>query len=278
MAGTQSRAIELSTEIDQTLRQRSSPIGQDYVAPNWAEILKDAVLKQKHRIANEMVAGRFGITYDQLIKIGNQKFPPDVYRDIISEISRTSLDCWLLVIAFSQTDPRIFRINASGMVERCTNFAAIGTGIYLAESALFQRSHRSTNDLGTTIYNVFEAMRVGSNAPGVGDQFEIAIVEWDYWEESATNEGNIKWSFLSLPYYELLERKFKRFGPQPTGIVRIRPRLIQERQRAIVLTPKGAADPEHIAASKRAKAAREREARKRHIKQQLALGTSKGQQ
>jgi hypothetical protein len=163
MAGTQTRALELAGEIDRALQKHSSPVGQDYVSPNWTAVLREAVLHQKHRIADEIIIGRFGISYQEMLRIGREKFPPDVYRDTVAEIARTPLDCWLLVLAFNQTDAIIFRIGDGGLIETCQNFAAIGSGLYLAESALFQRDQSVARDLGTTIYNVFEAMRLGSS-------------------------------------------------------------------------------------------------------------------
>jgi len=267
LAGTQTRAVELACEINTVVHKTASPLGHDYVPPAWSTILNEAILRQKHRIANEIIVGRFGISYDELLKIGREHFPPDVYRDTISEISRTSLDCWLLVIAFSQPQPTIFRISDSGMVETCQNFAAIGSGLYLAESVLFQRNQHTNNDLGTTIYNVFEAMRLGSRAPGVGDRFEITIAEWEYWHEVSTNEGWVKWSHLSPAYYSYLEKRFQRYGPKQCEAIKLRPRLIDAVKRSVVLTPKGMADPEVIARSKRAKVARKREAKKRKAKE-----------
>lgn len=201
--------------------------------------LATASLRQKHSLANEIVSSRFGLTYDEFLKIGKATFPEDIYRDTISYIAQATLDCWLIVLAFSQSAPTLYRIGPSGTVETCDNFAAIGSGYYIAESCLYQRGQSSANDLGTTIYNVYEAMRLGSKAPGVGEKFEIAVAEWEYWDSKPTNEGNVKWSFLEPGYYEYLARQFARYGPRPLTAVKLRPGFIKEEQRSIMLTPKG---------------------------------------
>jgi len=263
MAGTQTRALELSREISYAIDRKATPLGEEYRSPYWESAFEEAIVRQKRNIANEIVSARFGLTYEDFLKIGKTSLPDDIFRDAVSDITQASLDCWLVVIAFNQTHPTLYRINSSGVVEICQNFAAIGSGYYIAESSLYQRNQNTDNDLGTTIYNVYEAMRLGSKAPGVGEKFQIVVVEWEYWAEKPTNEGNVKWSYLKPQYYEYLARQFARYGPRPIEKVRLRPGLIKEEQRAVILTPKGEHSEEHKKMMRRlAKAKATREAKK----------------
>jgi hypothetical protein len=243
IAGTQTRAIALAQEVSRALHEFRTPrdkADQMDIPIDWDMALKVAVMRHKFLIANEMISSRFGISYQEFLKTGKAVFPEDVHRETMTEISRTSLDCWLLILAFSHTTPTIYRISSSGSVEVCENFAAIGSGYYIAEASLFQRSQSTENDLGMTIYNVYEAMKLGSIAPGVGDKFQIGVAEWDWYEQpNPLNHGEVKVSFLEPKYYTYLAKRFARFGPRPVSAVPVKPRFIKERYRAVVETPKG---------------------------------------
>jgi hypothetical protein len=271
MAGTQTRAVSFASVINTIATSRQTPHDKDNQPLFWDAILSDSVRSYKYSLADEVVSGRFGMSYGDLLKVGKVNLPDDVYRETITEISRMPLDCWLLLLGFAHNHPTLYRISNYGVVESCENFAAIGSGSYIAEASLFQRSQSSRTDLGTTIYNVYEAMRLGAIAPGVGDKFQIGVAEWDWFEQpNPHNRGEVKISFLAPQYYQYLAKRFARFGPKPITTVRIKPRFIKERERSLVLTPKGEADPKVQRDIKRTRIAREREARKRAARQSVS--------
>jgi hypothetical protein len=69
----------------------------------------------------------------------------------------------------------MYRIHETGMVEACTHFCAIGNGRSIAESVLFLRGHSGEESLPKAIYQIFEAMSLGANAPGVSDTFALSV-------------------------------------------------------------------------------------------------------
>jgi hypothetical protein len=270
LAGTETRAQSLAGIIAGVASGRQSPPDQDNKPLDWDSVLNDSVLFQKRHLAQEIVGPRFGLTYEQFLA-AKASLPDDIFRETVLDIARTPLDCWLLVVAFTHNDPRIYRIGDTGMVEACQNFAAIGSGYYLAEASLFQRSQNRHNDLGTTIYNVYEAMKLGAIAPGVGNKFTIGIAEWDWYEQpNPYNRGEVKISFLTPEYYEYLAAQFKKLGPKEVTSINVKPRFIKERDRSLVLTPKGEVDPKIQRDIERTRIAREREARKRAAKQSVS--------
>jgi len=270
LAGTQTRALGLSLAITECLQLIQRKPNEESRPVFWEPLLTEAVLRQKQRMADEIISGRFGITYEQFLATGKATFPDDLHREVMAEIARTTLDCWLLVLSFSHTTSRIFRIGDSGIVETCEHFAAIGSGYHIAEASLFQRSQNLGNDLGTTIYNVYEAMKLGSSAPGVGTEFQIGVAEWEWFDDpNPNNLGNVKLSFLQPPYYDYLAKKFARFGPKAVSKVKLKPRFIKPRERALVLTPKGEASPEMQRGIRRSAIAREREKKKRAARQKI---------
>jgi hypothetical protein len=117
-----------------------------------------------------------GIPYSEFLDTGKSKLPEDVFRELVSDIKAISLGCMILVVDFSDDEPSIYRIHESGTVEMCSNFAAVGTGIYIAESMLFLREHRSDVDISDGLFNVYEALWLGRRAPGVGDEFSVRLL------------------------------------------------------------------------------------------------------
>jgi hypothetical protein len=238
IAGSVSRATELSEQISQILYETAREIGEEYVIPNWPKVLTDAVTRQKKRIANEITSGRYGIAYEEFLKIGNSHLPEGMFRDTLADIARTSLECDLLVLGFAQSDLCMFKVDSFGRVEACMNFCAIGSGYYIAEAALFQRSQSTNNALGKTLYSVYESMRMGARAPGVGEKFRIVLAKWEYWGKP-TNEGNISLSEIKDEYMAHLGTLFKKYGPKTLGRVKLHPEWIEVHRPALVLTPKG---------------------------------------
>jgi hypothetical protein len=263
-AGTATRAIALAQMISLTLGEFAPPLDKENKPAHWDSILSVAISRQKYLIANEIVSSRFGLAYEEFLKNGKAALPEEIHRETVNDIAKASLDCWLLVLGFSMDHPTIYRTSPNGSVEICEHFGAIGSGYYIAEASLFQRKQSVENDLGTTIYNIYEAMKLGSIAPGVSDKFQIGVAEWDWFENpNPLNQGEVKISFLEPRYYDYLASRFKQYGPRDVSSVKLKPRLIKERYRALVLTPKGELDPEQQKAIRRAKAARDREAKKR---------------
>lgn len=169
-AGTHTRATELIGVASNLLSD-----GQQV----FYDVLRKAVTTQKKNLAHEYVSGQLGITYDEFIDTGKEKLPEEIYRDMVAAVRGMTLGCSLLAIDFSSEDPSIYRIQDSGMIEMCDNFAAVGTGPYIAESFLFLRAHSEHDELRSSLFEVFEAMMLGGRAPGVGDTFTILVISRD---------------------------------------------------------------------------------------------------
>jgi len=239
ISGSYSRAVDLAQSISHYLGDPSK-LGQGFQSH-----LELAVLTQKQHLANEYVIGALGMDYEEFLKVGKDKLPSDVYRDMVSSITRQTLDCTLLVIAFAQMNPILYRIHESGMVENCEHFAAIGSGYYIAESTLFQREQNDDEAVGRTIYNVYEAMRLGSYAPGVGKKFQMWIAEWEYdcddreEDEEVTDLGMVIRSEITPAYFAILEKLYRKYGPKKVGAIDHHPEMIKKEELAMVVTPLG---------------------------------------
>jgi 20S proteasome alpha/beta subunit len=172
LSGDLSRAKEL-TELCREFINKATA-GND----EWGiiSVLQNAAKEQKRRLADEYIGARLGISYAEFLDSGKSKLPDDLFRDLITDVKDIQLGCTLLIVDFSLDEPSLFRIHDSGNVEQCDNFAAIGSGIYIAESLLSLRDHEESLDIAPAMYNVFEAMWHGRRGPGVGEVFEIYIL------------------------------------------------------------------------------------------------------
>lgn len=208
MAGTVNRALELAGLIGDRLDSNTSD------TDTLVQIARNGARDLKYKIADEYVAARLGLTYERLIADGARLLPSETYREIFDDIGRITLGCSLLWLAFGpEGETVLIRVNDNGTVDRCTHFAAIGSGYFIAEGALFQRAQNNESSLGRTIYHVYEAMKLGAAAPGVGKRFSMHIASPD------TSEEAVAWEELSGAYHKYLETAFRKYGPKrPVGM------------------------------------------------------------
>lgn len=201
MAGSGTRARELMTYIDEVWKEPESE------NRNFLEACKEAIRRHKYNLADEYVSSRFGLPYVTLLGEMRQAVPDEQYREVMADIGRIRMGCDLIVVYFDGIESLVLRINDSGAIELCTNFAAIGSGLYLAEASLFQREHSASDSLALTIYHVYEAMKVGSLAPGVGKKFVMGIAHLG-------DDGYVRWFYLQPKYLKALESEYRKFGPR----------------------------------------------------------------
>jgi len=197
MAGSISRAIELARCCENVISERQTK------GDETLESLQEAVVMQKRKLAAEYVGMRLGMSYEEFFDTGKEKLPEEIFREIITDIKGIGLGCSLLVIDFSISSPTIFRVSDT-CVERCSNFAAIGTGLLIAESLLFLREHNFATDVGEALFNAWEAMRLGSLVPGVGETFNIDVL--------SRKNGKVRSEELTEEHEKYLEKQVTRFS------------------------------------------------------------------
>src|SRR5271168_2682356 len=159
IAGTMNRAVELVDTFGHCLRRK--PITK----MTMHDDMKRPVRVYKRKLDDELVGARFGMTYSEFLR-RDPTFPDDIYRETTYAIERLTLECSLIVVLFFEGAPYLFRVHDDGLVEFCEHFCAIGSGLTIAEASLFHREHESTDPIKWGMYNVYEAMRLGSRAPG----------------------------------------------------------------------------------------------------------------
>lgn len=204
LAGSLSCATRLLTQIQSVVRLNTG---------RWIlDSIRDGVRQYKNDLADDIVATRFGMSYESFLKNSSQ-FPDELYRNTLNDIATTPLGASLILAYPGKEKCDLYRITDNGSIEYCHHFCAIGSGLFVAEAALFHRSHHSNVELGNAIYNVYEAMRLGSKAPGVGDRFGIVVVR-----EIADKLVGFA---LKPSAYKALEKQYARYAPRCTPDLKV---------------------------------------------------------
>jgi hypothetical protein len=139
-------------------------------------------IEENKRLAEERVLAQYGMTVEDFVK-SRESVGDLLYERIWGEISRIKLGCELLVGGFDNSgSSHIFVVsnptddNPSFVTDRdFPGFAAIGTGSYLADSALYGMDHNSALGLKATIYNLTTAKFLSESASDVGEETYLYI-------------------------------------------------------------------------------------------------------
>jgi hypothetical protein len=143
-----------------------------------------------------------GLTLERFYSEGRTILPPEPYIQIWNALSRSRLDCELLVTGFdSRGDGHILTVGDEAA--RCfdrLDFAAIGSGALIAMGILSAYDHDAHCDWRLTAYRVFAAKKASERATGVGPSTTIARID---------RFG------MSLPPRAQLEALYDQYGPLP---------------------------------------------------------------
>lgn len=209
IAGTISRAIELKNTYVQFFEERERR-NLPTTKANVIDVFKAPTIAYKRKLANEYTGLKYGLRYSEFLRsIAANQIPAEVAARVLSEIEKLEFDCELLLCFFLEGDSYILQVESDGSINVCESFGAIGSGSYIAESALFQREHEPDSTLGAGLYHVFEAMKLGTIAPGVGPDHTIDVL---YPQGERDLEVSGYW--LNDNGKKFMEREFKRRGPE----------------------------------------------------------------
>lgn len=188
----------------------------DLVETNVLDEMKIPAQMYKATLANDYIKQTLGVDYNYFLQYGKRRFPEELHREKLDEISRIKLGVSLIVAGFAkcekvgpykeQSQPFICVIEDDeehkDVVRLENDFAAIGSGAYVASAALFHREQHWQRPLLYTIYSVYEAHEFADRVPGVGAALSIDVLE----------PGGIR--MLSDEGYEYCQKLFKRYGPR----------------------------------------------------------------
>ena len=169
----------------------------------------------KESLADSYIRQSLGISYREFLD-RSDKIPPEIVNAKLNEIDRIKLSTSLILCGFiriaqdDRIDPYLFVVededSHSNVVRVEDNFAAIGSGAYVAIPALHQREHDSEKTLMETIYAVMEAKELSRVVPGIGAATSISVMDADA-------DKPMLWSITEAGY-KRCTALFGRLGPK----------------------------------------------------------------
>lgn len=173
---------------------------------DFLQCLRECLGKLKHGIAETLVQGRLGVSYEDFLCSGKEWFSEEVFSSLNLEIAQTKTGVEMIVSGFFNSEPVIAKISDDDVVLE-DHFSTIGSGSYIAEASLYSREQSKWTSRNTTLYQLYEAKRLGEKAPGVGRQTFLATLTFV--------NG---YTMLSLPTPECkakLAQKFEELSVRP---------------------------------------------------------------
>ena len=168
----------------------------------------------RRTLADRLTQTTVSMPYDDFLAYGKERLPEILHERIANDIAGQRVGADLILIGWVDNQFAIFRYNGSSHdVQETRGFVAIGSGCYVAESVMFQRKHLFFDPLEQTIYKVYEAQRLGSIAPGVGEEFSMAVLRYnaDFPRAEINVIGDSGQEFLANKYQEFGPRKVAQF-------------------------------------------------------------------
>lgn len=175
---------------------------------NVFEAMQSAGNSFREKLANDIVSRNLSVSYDYLRK-NKEEFPEARVNETYAQIKEIDSEVEMIVAGFVGTLPYIFVVERDCSVVQRTNFAAVGTGAYIAEQTLYQRHQNISFKVGKSLYHVYEAKRLAEIAEGVGRFTVLSIT-------APSENEELKFREVHDEGLEFLEKKYKEYGLKPT--------------------------------------------------------------
>jgi hypothetical protein len=172
--------------------------------PDALRCVRRAIGEHRRMFADFHLQSTVGISYEDFRKKGKATLPEDLYRSLSWEIRNYVSPEELIVTGFLPNGSPIIIKISRGQAWSCDEFAVIGTGTTIAETALYERTQNRNDPLEATVYQVYEAKRLAEKAPYVGKRFNMVILQKGVNAKLLTADGT-----------KFCVRQFARFGPRP---------------------------------------------------------------
>jgi hypothetical protein len=130
------------------------------------EQLREPITTFKRRLANAYLGRTLELSYDDFLTRGTKSFGKDFQRRL-GLIEDHPLRVDLIIAGFLGQFPVLCELR-NGELELRTNYSMIGTGVYTAEPSLHSRKQQEMTTVHSTMYNVYEAKKLGEASPHVG--------------------------------------------------------------------------------------------------------------
>jgi hypothetical protein len=168
-----------------------------------SKILAESFQAERRQRATELYLGSYGIDLPEFMANGANIFGETGAAVIRERIEAHRLGCELLVTGHDPHGvPQIVSVSDPGIVKDhdVAGFWAIGTGWYLALSALAMRGQCSRFQTLKTVYHVCEAKFLAESAVGVGKETFVCVHRKDRSWAAVTDDhlANIRREWLRI--------------------------------------------------------------------------------
>jgi hypothetical protein len=199
-AGVISNGREINAKLSEAIT------GTTLTLANIRDTFQRVIWFYKDSLVEDYIRRRFSMPYRDFQQADN--IPPEQLEDAWRKIEEMGIECELIIAGFIDGAPHLlFTEDTSGKLSSERNFAAIGSGGYAARLLLGFRKQDRGDSAPVTMYNIYEAKKIGENAPGVSKETAILLLR----------PGT---GLHLCPIQAQLEEAYKRFGPQPTDSMR----------------------------------------------------------
>lgn len=121
--------------------------------------------------------GNFKVNFDFLKEALKLPSHNETLKAIMNDVKSANLRTTVLLVGFKNDVAQIAEVNEFRMVNtRDINFGAIGSGGVQAMNVLMFQRHSKSDDLKTTLYNVYKAKRNSEVAVGVGKETDLFVL------------------------------------------------------------------------------------------------------
>lgn len=165
--------------------------------------LRAAIAKRKLDKVNAYVQSRFSVTYDEFKEFGKLRFPEDLFKEAMYDISNIAIDVQMVIAGFASDFPLIVEMHSGSEIAVREDFGIAGAGGTLAKSALLQRQYMGVLDYERAAYFIYEAKRNAERHNTVGPQTEIRYI----------SKGGEPQK-ISIAGMEFLQQSYEKYGLQ----------------------------------------------------------------
>lgn len=201
---------------------KAQPLGNSISESERAQHLAEGLNLFKRQRIDNFVQQKIGITYEKFLDPSTNLDPirKGKISELIEELPEEVDVLFANVtagadIAFGNPFDKAFIFRQwMQNVEPHGNFACIGDGRDAAEQSLHRRQQSPSTRLSKTLYHVYEAKKMGEQAPRVGNKTVVSVMAAT---PASRATGILDTIQLDSDALNRLEEYYQRFGPQPVA-------------------------------------------------------------
>jgi hypothetical protein len=189
----------------------------NFTDSNLLEMLRIPPRQMRWSLADAYTHSLLAVPYEEFLKRDHLAISDEYRRQIEAGVAQQQIKADLILMGLVNGHLVIARY-ADGAVTLQEDFAAIGSGSFLAESFLYLRSQGRAASLAETIYCIYEAKRVGELAPGVGHSTHMFVMSLNEVKKTA-----IFTYIREKEDIQFMDKQLRKFAPRPLNKIALPP-------------------------------------------------------